>query len=130
MKNEDKIAVLGEKTSFKGSLTFDTHLKIKGNYNGSIKSKGILYVENTAYVEGNINVSTAVVAGHIIGDVTATDKIDIKTNSVIQGNLVAPIIKIADGVRIEGRCQMIQDAEAVDIFSTSVSQLKKSVEIV
>ncbi len=130
MKRVDRIAELGVNTSYKGNLTFDKHLKIKGKYYGSILSGGTLYIDDSAYFEGDINVKQAVVAGHIIGDVTATEKIDILTNSVIKGNLIAPIIKIADGVIIEGRCQMIQDSDTVDIFSTSVNQLKKSVSII
>ncbi|WP_187759799.1 bactofilin family protein [Thiospirochaeta perfilievii] len=130
MKNENKIAELGVNTSYKGNLTFDKHLKIKGKYNGSILSGGTLYIEDSALFEGDINVKEAVIAGQILGDVTATERIDILSNSVIKGNLIAPTIKIADGVQIEGRCQMIQDSDTVDIFSTSVSQLKKSVSII
>lgn len=130
MKNEEKIAVLGEHTTYRGNLTFDKHLKIKGRYLGEILSGGTLYIDSSAYFEGDINVRRTIIAGHILGDVTAVEKIDILADSVIKGNLKAPVIRIADGVKIEGRCQMIQDSDTVDIFSTSVNQLKKSVSIV
>ena len=130
MKNEERIATLGENTIYNGNLTFDKHLKIKGKYLGSVISGGTLYIDSGAYFEGDINVNRTVIAGEIHGDVTATEKIEILPNSVVRGNLKAPVIRIADGVKIEGRCQMVQDAETVDIFSTSVNQLKKSVTII
>ena len=130
MKNEERVAVLGQNTVYKGNLTFDKHLKIKGKYLGSVISGGTLYIENTAYFEGDINVERTVIAGEIHGDVTAAERIDILPNSVVKGNLKAPVIRIADGVVIEGRCQMIHDADIVDIFSTTVNQLKKSVTII
>lgn len=130
MKNEERIAVLGENTIYRGNLTFDKNLKIRGQYYGTILSGGTLCIEDSAYFEGDINVKRTIIAGHILGDVTAAEKIDILSDSVIKGNLKAPVIRIADGVEIEGKCQMIQDADMVDIFSTSVNQLKKSVSIV
>lgn len=130
MKKGEKIAVLGQNTIYKGDLTFNDHLKIKGKYYGSISSNGTLYIDESAYFEGDISVKHTVVAGHIVGDVTAAEKIDVLPESVIKGNLKAPVIRLADGVRIEGRCEMIQDSDSIDIFSTSVSQLKKSVTIV
>lgn len=130
MKSDERIAVLGEHTTYRGNLTFNNNLKIKGRYLGSILSGGTLYIESCAYFEGDINVKQTIIAGEIHGDVTAETKIDILPNSVIKGNLTAPIIKIADGVKIQGRCQMIQDADTVDIFSTSVNQLKKSVNMI
>lgn len=130
MKQESRIAVLGENTVYNGNLSFDKHLKIKGKYLGSILAGGTLYIESSAYFEGDINVKRTVIAGEVIGDVTAVEKIDVLADSVIKGNLKAPIIRIADGVKIEGRCQMIQDSDSIDIFSTSVNQLKKSVSII
>lgn len=130
MKSEERIAVLGKNTVYQGNLTFDKQLKIMGKYYGSITSNGTLYIEDTAYIEGDISVKKSVIAGQINGDVIATEKIEVLSNSVIKGNLKAPVIRIADGVEIEGRCQMILDADTVDIFSTSVNQLKKSVSIV
>ncbi len=130
MNNDEQIAVLGENTTYNGNLTFDKNLKIRGKYYGTILSGGTLFLEGSAYFEGNINVEISIIAGHVLGDVTAEKKIDVLADSVVIGNLKAPIIKIADGVKIEGKCQMIQDSDSVDIFSTSVNQLKKSVVIV
>ncbi|MBN2618476.1 MAG: polymer-forming cytoskeletal protein [Spirochaetales bacterium] len=130
MKKDNIIATLGLNTVFNGNLSFNDFLTIKGKYIGTITSGGTLYIEDSALFEGNINVKNSVIAGQIIGDVTAEEKIEVLSNSVIKGNLKAPVIKIADGVEIQGRCQMIQDADTIDIFSTTVNQLKKSVTII
>lgn len=130
MGKDEIIAELGVNTRYEGNLTFKDNLKIKGEYFGSIESGGTLYIDDTAHFEGDINVRCTVIAGNIIGDIIAAEKIEIIGNSVIKGNLKAPIIKIADGVQIEGRCHMIHNADTVDIFTTTVSQLKKSVSIV
>ena len=130
MEKKVRVAELGKKTILKGDLEFKDNLIIKGKYFGTIKSNATLYIDENAYFEGDISVNRSIIAGQIIGDITATEKIDILEKSVIKGNLKAPIIRIADGVKIEGRCQMIQDPDTIDIFTTSVNQLKKSVRIV
>lgn len=130
MARREKIAVLGVNTFYEGDLEFKESLKIKGKYIGTINSEGTLYLEESSSFEGKVNVGRIVVSGEVVGDITAKEHIEVLDKSRIKGNLKAPVIRIADGVKIEGRCQMIQNSETIDIFSTSVNQLKKSVTIV
>ncbi len=46
----------------------------------------------------------------------------------MQGNIRAAKIRILDGVVFEGRCEMIDRSDSVDIFATPVEDLKQSLK--
>jgi len=127
---QNKVAVLGEGTEVTGDLVFGESLRIKGHYSGTISSEGILYLDENSVIQGTIKVAKIIIAGKVTGDIYATELIDVLETSEIKGNLQSPVIKIVEGVKIQGRCKMIMDEDNIDIFSTTVNQLKKSVSIV
>lgn len=129
-KRAENKAVLGKQTVFVGDIKFDDILRIDGRYEGSIESAGVLYVETGAYVKADIKVRQAIVSGQVVGNIEATEKIEMLEGGEVLGNVQAPVLHVADGVKMKGKCDMIVDAESIDIFSAPVSQLKKAAVIV
>ena len=117
--------ILGNETVFKGTMRFNKPLKIDGKYEGKIESDGFLYIEDGAEVRADIKVASIVVGGIVYGDIEAYEKLEMLETGQVVGNIRTARLKIADGVRFEGKCDMISDHEAVDVFSASVSQLKQ-----
>ena len=124
----DISTTLGKRTRFTGTLGFKKSLKIDGFFSGSIESDGFLYIEEGARVEADISVGGMVLGGTVIGNVEVRDVVELLPTGCLKGNIRSPEIKIADGVQIAGKCEMIQQPEDVDIFSASVDQLKKTVQ--
>jgi cytoskeletal protein CcmA (bactofilin family) len=135
-KNEDhkgieKISTtLGKETTFNGVMRFKDSLKIDGVFTGEIVSTGFLYIENGAMVTANIKVSSIVIGGTIKGNVEATEKLEMLATGKVFGNIRTAKLKIADGVVFEGKCEMIKNPQAVNIFSGPVDQLKKAAQSV
>lgn len=131
MDNLKKITtILGEETVLNGTMRFADSLQINGKLNGDIESEGFLYIQEGAEVVANIKVRSIVVGGVVKGDIIATERIEMLTSGRVYGNVKTAKLKIDDGVLFEGRCEMIKDSDLIDIFSASVTQLKKTVQSV
>ncbi len=135
-KNEDhkgieKISTtLGRETSFNGVMRFKDSLKIDGSFTGEIVSTGFLYIENGASVTANIRVGSVVIGGTVKGNVEATEKLEMLATGKVFGNIRTAKLKIADGVVFEGKCEMIKNPQALNIFSGPAEQLKKAAQSV
>ncbi len=135
-KNEDHKGIeritttLGRETDFNGVMRFKDSLKIDGSFSGEIVSTGFLYVEQGASITANIRVGSVVVGGTIKGNIEATEKLEMLATGKVFGNIRTAKLKIADGVVFEGKCEMIKNPQAVNVFSGSVEQLKKNAQSV
>jgi cytoskeletal protein CcmA (bactofilin family) len=130
-KGSERISTtLGRETSFNGIMRFKESLKIDGAFMGEIVSSGFLYIENGAIVTANIRVGSIVIGGTVKGNVEASEKLEMLTTGKVFGNIRTAKLKIADGVVFEGKCEMIKNPQAVNIFSGSSDQLKKAAQSV
>jgi len=135
-KNEDHkgieriITTLGRETDFNGVMRFKDSLKIDGSFSGEIVSTGFLYVEQGASITANIRVGSVVVGGTVKGNIEATEKLEMLATGKVFGNIRTAKLKIADGVVFEGKCEMIKNPQAVNVFSATVEQLKKTAQSV
>jgi len=66
---------------------------------------------------GRIRAVSIFVAGSVRGNLEAADKVELKPNAQIRGNVRAARLRIADGVIFEGRCEMIRSSDAFDPFA-------------
>ena len=102
-------ALLGRGTELTGKLTFSGKVRIDGKVKGEIFSDGILVLGETAEVEASVEVGTLIVkGGTLIGNVRATQLVEIHAPSRVVGDLHAPTLLIDKGARFEGRCTMAQ----------------------
>jgi cytoskeletal protein CcmA (bactofilin family) len=135
-KNEDHKGVeritttLGSETDFHGTMRFKESLKIDGAFTGEIVSAGFLYIEQGASITANIHVGSIVVGGTVKGNIEATEKLEMLSTGKVYGNIRTGKLKIADGVVFEGKCEMIKNPQAINVFSGPVDQLKKTAQSV
>jgi cytoskeletal protein CcmA (bactofilin family) len=125
------LVTLSETTTFKGVLRFKETLCIRGKFSGTIFSdNGSLIVDKGAVVEADdISVTNLTAYGTVRSPVKASDKIDLYTGSMIEGDLVAGRLRIADGVVFEGKCSMINaDKKDIEIFSRPTSEIKAELQ--
>ncbi|HHU36287.1 MAG TPA: polymer-forming cytoskeletal family protein [Treponema sp.] len=124
-EKERDITVFGKNTSFCGILTFSEELHIEGKFEGSIESKGALVIKKDASCSvDHIQADSITVEGMVDGDISALDRIEMKTGSSVKGNVSAARLRIADGVSFEGSVEMVTAVEPVDIFTIRSDLLK------
>ncbi len=121
---------LGKETNFKGTMRFEDSLKIEGKFEGEIISKGFLYIEEGAEVKADITVGSLVIGGIVRGNVVAYNKLEMLSTGQVYGNVKTRVLKIADGVIFDGKCEMIKEGENLDIFSAPVESLKQTAKSV
>lgn len=128
-EKERDITVFGKKTAFRGVLKFSEELHIAGKFEGSIESKGTLVISKDAVCSvDHIRVASITVEGSVAGDISAVDRIEMKTGSSVKGNVSAARLRIADGVSFEGSVDMVTAAESVDIFTMRSDLLKNRLQ--
>ncbi len=104
--------ILGKETAFNGTLAFKKPLQISGDFTGEIISDGYLVVSEGARVKANIKAGTVVVGGTIVGNVTATQRLEMLASGKVQGNIRTAKLQIADGVVFDGNCEMLSSEES------------------
>ena len=98
--------VLNSDVELKGTLKFTGELSFDGKLDGDINSEGSLHLGDNAVVKGNINVNTVVMRGKINGNVTAREKIEIKSKTELFGDVRAPKLVIEEGVTFVGKTEV------------------------
>jgi len=98
--------VIGSSIVIDGEITGDEDLVIQGTVKGKIQLKQSLFVEGTGAVEADIQTQNVEVAGQVTGNITCTDKVELKANCRVVGDVKAPRILIADGASFKGNVDM------------------------
>jgi cytoskeletal protein CcmA (bactofilin family) len=107
-------AHLDRGTKVSGKLSFDGPARIDGEVDGEITSKDSLHIGETAVVTAQIKAAAIVVGGKVSGDITGTQKIEIRPSAKVVGNLAAPLLSIHEGAQFEGHCSMQPEASRED----------------
>ncbi len=99
-------ALLGKGSEFDGKLTFEGTVQIDGRFSGEIMSEGTLIIGEGADVQAEIRCGSVVVHGNVVGNVTATDTVELIAPASLRGNIASPALHIGKGVFFDGNCQM------------------------
>jgi cytoskeletal protein CcmA (bactofilin family) len=94
--------VIAEGTMLVGNVETRGPLMVSGRVQGNGRIGGTLSVSKSAHWEGDISARQAVLAGRITGKIHIEDKLEISASAVIVGEIVAKVLAIANGARIEG----------------------------
>ncbi len=113
MANSDDSTVIGESILISGSLTGDEDLTVRGRVEGDVALTTTLAIERTGVVRAEVRVRNCVVAGVLVGNVTATESVEITSEGRMVGDISAPRVIIVDGAAFRGRIDM-GDAGAQD----------------
>jgi cytoskeletal protein CcmA (bactofilin family) len=98
---------IGKSVVIKGELSGSEDLMIEGQVEGKIELRqNILTIGPNAHIKAQIFAKAVVIQGEVHGNVTATDKIDIRDAGSVDGDLSSPRVAIADGAHFRGSIDM------------------------
>ena len=98
--------VIGSSLVIDGEISGDEALVIQGTVKGRISLKESLFVEGSGVVEADIDTQTVEISGKVTGNISATDKVELKSDCRVVGDIKAPRILIADGASFKGNVDM------------------------
>jgi len=100
-------ARLGSSLQIKGHITGTEDLQIDGKVEGSISLRGHqLTVGSAAQLTSEIHAAEVVVYGKVVGNVHARDRVDVKTDGSVVGDISTARISIEDGAHFKGRIEI------------------------
>ncbi len=97
---------LGSDAEVSGRLSFTTATRIEGRLRGELRSVDLLVVGPEAHVQATVQAQVLVVLGEIQGDVTCTERIEIRQGGSVLGDITTRGLVIEEGGRFEGTCRM------------------------
>ena len=98
---------IGKSVIIKGDLSGSEDLTIEGQVEGKIELRqNVLTIGANGKIKAAVFAKTVIVQGEVQGDITATERIDIRDAGSVDGDLSAPRIAIADGAHFRGSIDM------------------------
>lgn len=122
-------ATIGKSLVVKGEVTGSESLYIDGKVEGAINLPGNrVTVGRNGQVAANIVAREIVVLGKVRGNVTASDRVDIRSEGSLTGDVAAQRISIEDGAFFKGGIDIRKPgSEAKPANSVSSSETVKAV---
>ncbi|HTL00678.1 MAG TPA: polymer-forming cytoskeletal protein [Vicinamibacterales bacterium] len=116
---------IGKSVVIKGELNGSEDLTIEGHVEGKIDLRDhVLTIGPNGKIKAQLNAKAIVVLGEVIGNVTATEKVDIRENGSVDGDITAPRVAIAEGAHFRGSVDM-QNKGAKPAGATSTAQVPR-----
>jgi len=101
------IANIGKSVVIKGELTGSEDLAVEGNVDGTIELRdNVLTIGVNGHIKAKVFARLVIVLGKITGDVTASEKVDIRDGGSVEGDVVSPRVAIAEGAHFRGSIDM------------------------
>jgi cytoskeletal protein CcmA (bactofilin family) len=98
--------LLGRSLVVQGDLKADGAFRIDGTVEGSVISKGAVYIGESGVVRGDVAGSDVVIAGQVTGNVSCTGHLEIVASGKIEGDLDAKSVRIETGGVFRGTSRM------------------------
>lgn len=98
--------VVGQSILISGKLTGDEDLTVRGRVEGELTLSKTLIVETTGVVKANVAVRNAIVSGVVVGNINATESVELTREGRMVGDIRAPRVIIVDGASFRGRVDM------------------------
>lgn len=104
--------IIGSSFTIEGDIVGEDDLLLQGTVKGSISLRENLIIEQSGVAEADISARTIEIAGQVTGDVAAAERVELKPEARLLGDLRTPRLNMADGAVISGNIDMHPDDEA------------------
>ncbi|TMA96820.1 MAG: polymer-forming cytoskeletal protein [Deltaproteobacteria bacterium] len=113
-------AFLDEGSEVEGSYTCTGTVMLDGKLCGEITAQDTLIIGDRGVVEATVRAATLVVHGRVLGNVRATERVELKGSARVTGDVEAPVIVMEAGAVLDGQCRMTKEKPAEPSLSLVV----------
>ena len=97
-------AWIGQGVVVEGRITSSQDLRIDGRVEGTIEvGDHVLMIGARAAVKASLVARSILISGTVIGNVTATDRLDLQATGSVEGDINSPRLVMVDGAVVKGR---------------------------
>jgi cytoskeletal protein CcmA (bactofilin family) len=101
------MATIGQSIIFKGELSGDEDLEIEGQVDGNVSlANHQLTVGPNGRLKAEVVAKSIIVIGQVIGNLTATERIEVQATGVVEGDLRTPRLNVQEGAVLNGAIDM------------------------
>jgi cytoskeletal protein CcmA (bactofilin family) len=98
---------IGKSVIIKGELSGSEDLTIEGQAEGKIELRqNVLTIGANGKIKAQVFAKAVIIFGEVTGNVTATEKVDIRDNGSVDGDITSPRVAIAEGAHFRGSIDM------------------------
>jgi len=98
---------IGKSVVIKGELNGSEDLTIEGQVEGKIELKDhVLTIGANGKIKAHVFAKSLIVLGEVNGNVTASEKVEIRDGGSVDGDIVSPRVAIAEGAHFRGSVDM------------------------
>jgi len=99
-------AWIGQGVVIEGRIISSQDLRIDGRVEGTIEvGNYVLIVGARAEVKANLVAKSILISGTVIGNVTATERLDLQATGSVEGDISSPRLVMVDGAVVRGRVE-------------------------
>ena len=113
VRHEEPRAVLrdvvniGKSVVIKGELNGSEDLTVEGYVEGRVELRDhVLTIGPNGRIKAEVFAKAVIVLGEITGNVTASEKVDIRDKGSVDGDIISPRVAIAEGAHFRGSVDM------------------------
>jgi excisionase family DNA binding protein len=123
-----KEKILDVDATMQGSLVFSdpVNLRINGEFDGNLTTKGSLTVGETASVKAQIKGENVIISGKVNGTIKA-DNVKLFSTAEVYGDIQATKVSIEEGAIFDGRCHMSDNKVSLSEISDYLSVEKQKI---
>ena len=100
--NQEYPTVLGPDANFKGEMNFEKGLRLMGRFEGKMNTPGRLHIAKEARMQADVDCGALIVEGDVKGNLSANDRIELKSTARYEGDLRASKLTVDEGAVFSG----------------------------
>jgi len=128
-QNERDVVNIGKSVVIKGELNGSEDLTIEGHVEGKIELKDhVLTIGPNGKINAQVFAKAVIVLGEVNGNVTASEKVDIRDNGSVDGDIISPRVAIAEGAHFRGSVDMQRKPGAPQVQQQTPQAPKPAVQ--
>jgi len=101
-----EVTVIGNSIFISGNIEGKEDLSVRGRIEGNITLSNTLFLEESGVIKADISVKNAVISGVLVGNIEATESVEITEIGQMVGDITAPRVVIRDGAKFRGNIDM------------------------
>jgi cytoskeletal protein CcmA (bactofilin family) len=122
---EKDVVNIGKSVVIKGELTGSEDLTIEGQVEGTIQLRDhVLTIGPNGKIRAQVFAKAVIVLGEVNGNITASEKVDIKDNGSVDGDIISPRVAIAEGAHFRGSVDMQRKGAAPPAGKPAAAEAK------
>ena len=101
------MANIGKSITINGDLTGEEDLVIEGKVEGKVTlPNSVLTIGANGTIKAEVQAKSVVVVGRVSGNVRGTERVEIQATGIVEGDVIAPRLVVAEGAVVNGSIQM------------------------